>query len=66
MECKVIDNFIDSKDNDKFYKVGDKYTCIKARFEEIQKKGNFLEEVKSTKKATKKETKDDKSTRVSK
>lgn len=49
MKCKVLTNFID-KYTGKVYKKGSVYECEKARFDEIQKQGDFLKEEKKPKK----------------
>lgn len=42
MKCRVLKGFIDGKDNNKPYEVGDEFKCTEARFKEIQSKGNYL------------------------
>lgn len=49
MKCKVLANFID-KNTGKVHKKGSVYECEKARFDEIQRMGNFLKEEKQPKK----------------
>lgn len=50
MKCKVLTNFID-KNTGELHKKGSIYECEKSRFDEIQKKGNFLKEERKPKKA---------------
>lgn len=58
MKYKVIKSFRDSKNDDKLYpkSKAEKVTvfeCEKERFNEIQKKGNYLEELKEESKEEK-------------
>lgn len=60
MKYKVIRSFRDSKDDDKLYpkSTAEKVTvfeCTEERFKEIQKKGNYLEELKEEKQPKKAE-----------
>ena len=41
MKCRVLKGFID-KNTGKAYELGSLYECEKARFDEINSKGNYL------------------------
>lgn len=48
MKCKVIRRFID-KNTYEVQEIGTAYECTKERFNEVQKMGNFLQEVREPK-----------------
>ena len=54
MKVRVIRDFYDLANNDTLRKVGDEFIVSQERFEEILSVGDFVEEIKETKKSTKK------------
>ena len=54
MKVRVIRDFYDLANNDTLRKVGDEFVVSQERFEEILSVGDFVEEIKETKKSTKK------------
>ena len=54
MKVRVTRDFYDLANNDTLRKVGDKFIVSQERFEEILSVGDFVEEIKETKKSTKK------------
>ena len=54
MKVRVTRDFYDLANNDTLRKVGDEFIVSQERFEEILSVGDFVEEIKETKKSTKK------------
>ena len=54
MKVRVIRDFYDLANNDTLRKVGDEFIVSQERFEEILSVGEFVKEIKETKKSTKK------------
>ena len=54
MKVRVTRDFYDLANNDTLRKVGDEFIASQERFEEILSVGDFVEEIKETKKSTKK------------
>ena len=54
MKVRVTRDFYDQANNDTLRKVGDEFIVSQERFEEILSVGDFVEEIKETKKSTKK------------
>ena len=54
MKVRVTRDFYDLANNDTLRKVGDEFIVNQERFEEILSVGDFVEEIKETKKSTKK------------
>ena len=46
MKVKVTNRFIDNAEGEVLRKVGDEFTLSKERFEEIERAGDFVKEVK--------------------
>lgn len=49
MKVKVTNKFVDNAEGEVLRKVGDEFTVSKERFEEIERAGDFVKEVKETK-----------------
>ena len=54
MKVRVIRDFYDLANSDTLRKAGDEFIVSQERFEEILSVGDFVEEIKETKKSTKK------------
>ena len=54
MKVRVTRDFYDLANNDTLRKLGDEFIVSQERFEEILSVGDFVEEIKETKKSTKK------------
>ena len=54
MKVRVTRDFYDLANNDTLRKVGDEFIVSQERFEEILSVGDFVDEIKETKKSTKK------------
>ena len=54
MKVRVIRDFYDLANNDTLRKVGDEFVVSQERYKEILSVGDFVEEIKETKKSTKK------------
>ena len=54
MKVRVTRDFYDLANNDTLRKAGDELVISQERFEEILSVGDFVEEIKETKKSTKK------------
>lgn len=55
MKVKVLRNFYDKANDETLRKAGDELVISQERYEEILSVGDFVEEIKETKKSTKKE-----------
>ena len=54
MKVRVTRDFYDLANNDTLRKVGDEFVVSQERYKEILSVGDFVEEIKETKKSTKK------------
>ena len=55
MKVRVLRDFYDKANDEVLRKAGDEFVISQERFEEILSVGDFVEEIKETKKSTKKE-----------